>query len=200
MKTRSHGPADVGSGIGLPQGTKGAAKKAVQRAKAFQQAARASSKSHARAQAAQDKRQRAQRQRDGPGPAGPAAREEELAFGHVEYAAAAGHVDGKRKASKKALLEQALQEKARLEQLAGQVEGVVAARQAAMGKAMQRARGEKVKDDPKKLRKVGFSRSGRPTGRPTGCPWRGVGREGASPSMSDWERVAEMMDGDPAAG
>ena len=119
MKTRSHGPADVGSGIGLPQGTKGVAKKAVQRAKAFQQAARASSKSHARAQAAQDKRQRAQRQRDGPGPAGPAAREEELAFGHVEYAAAAGHVDGKRKASKKALLEQALQEKARLEQLAG---------------------------------------------------------------------------------
>ena len=165
----------------------------MQRAKAFQQAARASSKSHARAQ---DKRQRAQRQPDGPGPAGPAAREEELAFGHVEYAAAAGHVDGKRKASKKALLEQALQEKARLEQLAGQVEGVVAARQAAMGKAMQRARGEKVKDDPKKLRKVGFSRSG----RPTGCPWRGVGREGASPSMSDWERVAEMMDGDPAAG
>ena len=79
-----------------------------------------------------------------------------LDFGQVDFKGAQERVEGprKRKQTKKDALRDAERKRARLERMKGTVEGVEAERGHAMERALKRAQGEKVLDDPKLLKKA----------------------------------------------
>jgi len=79
-----------------------------------------------------------------------------LDFGQVDFRGAQERVEGprKRKQSKQDALREAERKRARLEGLRGTAEGVEAERGHAMERALRRAQGEKVLDDPKLLKKA----------------------------------------------
>ena len=102
-----------------------------------------------------------------------------LDFGQVDFKGAQERVEGprKRKASKQDALREAERQRARLEGLRGTAAGVEAERGHAVERALRRAQGEKVLDDPKLLKKA--LRKERREKKRKRAAWKERGREEA---------------------